>query len=920
VDSAGAATATPSLASSPSTDETIVEGDGARSRPQASLGRGDQVGRYLLLDPLGRGAMGQVFRAYDPDLDRQVAIKILHERGGPDARDRLLREAKAMARIHHPNVITVHDAGMHDDAVFIAMEMVDGPPLDHWLATPRTPAETLDVLTDAARGLAAAHAAGVVHRDFKPANVLVTADGRAKVGDFGLAGIEDPATDPSDAGASGHAMGTPAYMSPEHFAGVGIDARSDQFSFAIALYEALHGSRPFSATTYPQLAAQVLGGEPSPAVATRRGSVDGIIRRALSVDPAQRFPTMEALLVALDRARRPVWRTWAAMGALALAVGAALVGGRDAAEEACEPGARRVRAVWTQAREDGVQIGGRDYTSAFTRRARARFEQAVDDYAERWSAAHDESCAAVGPRASRGTAAERQTAQCLENRLDSLRGLVQLASTQPLDAGRVGDLVGTLPAIDDCTASRWVPYPADPEAAAIAAQLDREMARIRRIRLAGHHGEVEQASQALVEAARELGEPYLLAGALRERARVLDDDRAAGPLLDEAIELAIEHGHDRLAAEIVNDIFLVSEDASIGPGALAHITAMARGLAERGGGAPFVLGNLALNEGRLLRRAGLNEAALARERQAELHYASVGNRSAVARARANQLASLLEIGRAEGLIPEIREVIATLEAEDGDDAPTTFQARTLLVGSLAYAGRMHESFEAADAMFEHGRELFTPQSSTLRRLAAYHVIAAANVGRTDVARRTLALMRAAGPLPAAYGLQLDVLELYALEAEGRHEELLRLLPPLELRATQQHDDATAATLAVFAARSLWLLGRHEEARQALTNPVLTRAIDRPELSSDVQADVALLGALSDAPAPPGRTWASLASEDDPIAINRRLAAVVRALETEPDPAATIRRVRDELAASSHAGDVDVQLLDAWLMAHARAVP
>jgi eukaryotic-like serine/threonine-protein kinase len=228
-----------------------------RPRQVSELPRGMSVGRYTVLELLGRGAMGQVYAAYDPKLDRKIALKLLHadeSRADGWAEARLLREAQAIAKLSHPNVVTVHDAGTFDERVFIAMEFVDGDTVKEWLArAPRTWREILRVFADAARGLGAAHAAGLVHRDFKPANVMLGKDGGVRVMDFGLVrqlGLEadNPTARPPVAGAgqneertadltrTGELLGTPRYMAPEQFMAGPVDARTDQFSFCVALY------------------------------------------------------------------------------------------------------------------------------------------------------------------------------------------------------------------------------------------------------------------------------------------------------------------------------------------------------------------------------------------------------------------------------------------------------------------------------------------------------------------------------------------------------------------------------------------------------------------------------------------------------------------------------------------------------------
>jgi serine/threonine protein kinase len=262
-----------------------------------TLDRGTLVGRYVVLARLGAGGMGVVFAAYDPELSRKVALKLLHPRlaadadaaARHDARARLVREAQALARLSHPHIVAIHDVGEHRGSVWLAMEYVEGETLATWLQQRRrTWQEVLAVLTPAASGLAAAHAAGLVHRDIKPDNIIVGADGRVRVMDLGLAralgGDEEPgaridarinAEVPTAAAGDlaglaarvtrvGAVMGTPAYMSPEQFRGLPVDARADIFAFCVTLWEALMGERPFAGDTLIELAASVLAGTVRP--------------------------------------------------------------------------------------------------------------------------------------------------------------------------------------------------------------------------------------------------------------------------------------------------------------------------------------------------------------------------------------------------------------------------------------------------------------------------------------------------------------------------------------------------------------------------------------------------------------------------------------------------------------------------------
>lgn len=259
------------------------------------LARGDHVGRYIVLDPIGEGASATVYRAYDAELDRRVALKVLHPGSiTADREERLLREARTLGRLSHDNIVTVFDAGRAGDRVFVAMELVEGRTLRDWLAQEKRGwTEVVEVFARAARGLCVAHEAGVVHRDFKLDNVLVGGDLRVRVADFGLALHSDDLDRRLD-----HALsGTPAYMAPELFTGATSDARSDQYAYCVSLYEALFGARPYRAATIDeQLSLARVG------VADRSPNPEvphwlyASVRRGLDPDPSRRHPSLRAMI------------------------------------------------------------------------------------------------------------------------------------------------------------------------------------------------------------------------------------------------------------------------------------------------------------------------------------------------------------------------------------------------------------------------------------------------------------------------------------------------------------------------------------------------------------------------------------------------------------------------------------------------
>jgi len=308
--------------------------------PRRTLSIGDRVGRYLVLSSLGAGGMGVVFAAYDPQLDRKIALKLLRSGlagSSKDARTRLRREAQAIAQLSHPNVVSIFDVGTTDDGdLYIAMEFVEGDTLTSWLRKyPRSWREIVDVFVQAARGLFSAHGVGLLHRDFKPDNVLVGGDGRVRVTDFGLArsvltpddmSPRGPVMTPLDVEltATGTVLGTPRYMPPEQLTGPELDARSDQFSFCVALYEALFGIHPLADGTSVSMLERGDRALPPPEGTRIPAAIGRAVLRGLERDRARRFPSMGALIDELvPLPRRSPLRTVAVAAAAVVLLGGA---------------------------------------------------------------------------------------------------------------------------------------------------------------------------------------------------------------------------------------------------------------------------------------------------------------------------------------------------------------------------------------------------------------------------------------------------------------------------------------------------------------------------------------------------------------------------------------------------------------------
>jgi tetratricopeptide (TPR) repeat protein len=457
---------------------TWVAADQAhRSRAPGEEGRpfvgqlppGARVDRYQILGGVGRGGMGEVYAAYHPDLDRRIALKVVSESGAnaPERRARLLREARAIARLSHPNVVAVHDAGTVDGRVYIAMEFVEGETVDAWLrAKPRRWREVLDVFIAAGRGLAAAHAAGIVHRDFKPQNVMIGRDGSVRVMDFGLARLAEEPVEasedridadsrprPATVTKTGALVGTIAYMAPEQFRGEAQDARADQFSFCVACYEALYGSRPTLA--HVQGAP---GGED--AKAARTANVPGWLRatvsRGLAARREQRWASMDDLIRALESGRKgPKRRALTAAAALGVAL-VALGGWRVArgGHVSCEIPAARLEAAWSgrdDARRQSIHRAFAATGRATAETSWQRVSRVLDDYISQWSAMYVGTCEATHVHGEQSGEVLDLRMSCLADNLDQVRALTNvLASAESATIGRAVAAAHDLTPVSRC--------------------------------------------------------------------------------------------------------------------------------------------------------------------------------------------------------------------------------------------------------------------------------------------------------------------------------------------------------------------------------------------------------------------------------------------------------------------------------------
>jgi tetratricopeptide (TPR) repeat protein len=529
----------------------------AAASAEAVLPRGTLVGRYLVLERLGAGGMGVVYSAYDPELDRRVALKLLRVAAlGLDAeegRAHLLREAQAMARVSHPHVVSVFDVGTFGEQVFLAMEYVEAQTLRQWMrAAPRSWREVRDVFVDAGKGLAAAHAAGLVHGDFKPENLLL--GGRVRVTDFGLARRTAPGDALKPVG------GTPAYMAPEQFGPDGhADARCDQFSFCITLYEALYGERPFVGDTERTLVAEMRAGRvrPVPKGTDVPAWLHRLVVRGLEVDPAARHPSMEALLTTLQGEPVKRRRWWPQLGgalALVLSVGVThAVHTRGA--RACEGAAEKVAGIWGPEQKQAAETAFLATGRPFALEAWKSTQRTLDAYTTAWATLRTSACEATRVRGEQSEELLGRRMRCLDQRLAEVAALTRLfaqADTRVVQhAPRTAEQLSPLAGCSDLAVLEATgPQPEDAAAHARTEALRTALMEGRMLGAAGRYAEGAARVLPVAEEARAAGDRYgsaealLLVAELREQA---GDYRGAEKLIQEAVWAAEASRHDAVA-------------------------------------------------------------------------------------------------------------------------------------------------------------------------------------------------------------------------------------------------------------------------------------------------------------------------------------------------------------------------------------
>ena len=574
-----------------------IELDSGRPMSSQKLARGRQIGRYVILDRVGAGGMGVVYKAYDPELDRRIALKLLsvdvtQRGGGTEARARLFREAQALAKLSHPNVITVHDVGIVGTDVFIAMEFVEGQTLRQWLAQESRPySDVLGVFADAGLGIVAAHGAGLIHRDFKPDNVMIGNDGRVRVLDFGLAraaGGEEPgvgagaaAARDIDSGSSRHlntpltnagtVMGTPAYMAPEQHLGHKVDARSDQFAFCVALYQALYGERPFRGKTPKAIERAVTHGEiRSPPHETRVPQwIRRIVLRGLSVNPDDRFDSMTELLAALARDPRVFRRrvAIACAGLAAIVIALVALWPASVTAEKCDRAASKLVGVWDSNVRARVRAAFLSTERSYAREMFNRVVKVLDAYRDRWIQVHKDTCLRTVSGEQSGELLDRKM-YCLQRRLDEFK-----AHAVVISGKQTGQSLGValqssheLTQPEDCAnvemSAAEIPAPSDPATKSRINQVYARLDEVKALRRNGNFKLAKTKVDAVVDEARDIDYTPLLGEVLYVQAtvtaKISTDYAVTEKHFMEALEAAAEARDAALEAKAWTELIYTS--------------------------------------------------------------------------------------------------------------------------------------------------------------------------------------------------------------------------------------------------------------------------------------------------------------------------------------------------------------------------
>jgi len=849
----------PTRERSPSSDTfaSTMRSDGPPRRRVGRIvfdeARTPTLGRFRLRRRLGEGGMGVVYAADDPQLGREVAIKVLDLRSTAPAATigavtrTLLREARAAARLAHPNVVEVYDVGIEGDVPFVVMELVGGGTMADWLAVARPDrAAILDVLVQAARGLAAAHRVGLLHRDFKPGNVLLGRDARgasggirARVADFGLA-IALPGDPTREGGFDPDATaidtipciaGTPAFMAPEQHRAEPLDARADQFAFCATAWFALYGRLPYSVPT-PHLLAAKLAYELDPPGHDVDPRLHAVIVRGLHPDRERRWPDMDALVRAMTSAPRSIRRPVLATVGVVLALATTFELAGRSTTQPCTGDAQALGTAWDQPRRDGVARVFADERSRFLVGAGPGVVAALDEWAARWSSARSRLCAATHVEHRRSEAALDRGMACLERLRRGLDGTGRALLEDPSVRARAPAVVRGLGRPEDCEIERIDDEVDDPERRRRLADIEAELGDAEALVLAGDEERAREVGERVLVRAREIDDPRLRATAAILVGKVLDTHGRSQPAreaMSEALWAATSAGLDDLALQAVVQLVWI-EGVTLGD------FAAAQGWARQGEAVLARLGTPALEEIALARSLAaiaqtewrLDEARTQYER-ALARLPEIDDELLAGGIEYNYGAFLLIVGRPELAIDAFERSVARSESVYGPEHP--------IVGN--------DLMNVAVARSDLGQH--EPALADARRALA--ILTAAS-GRLD-----LRVSRAHGILG------------FVANAAGDHETALAAYrEAYEIHRNLMGDDhEVTATYEARIGEELAAAGRFDEARRRVEHAIAIHRAIAPDGELGMSLTSAALVATAE-----GRGAEAVARLDEAIAIFRRI--------------------------------------------------
>jgi tetratricopeptide (TPR) repeat protein len=820
---------------------TPAPADQASSSP-SSGSAGTALGRYRIERVLGAGAMGVVYAAHDPALERTVAIKVLRPElvgAGGALAERMIREARLLARVSDPAVITIHDVGELDGQVYLAMELCEGETLAAWLRAPaRTVAEVLAVLARAGAGLAAAHRAGVIHRDFKPDNVLVAPAGaprptRVVVTDFGVARAVDVVVEGGGAGVgasveltgTGIAIGTPAYMAPEQLAGAAAEVRSDVFAFAVTAWEALYGARPFAGRTVAELAVAIAAGPPTPSPRSPRGAVPARVRgalgRALAAVPAARPASVDEVVLALAPARPPTRARAAAVGAVALGLAAVAAlavrgrGGRAAVpHDPCAAGqVATARLAAPTALAALARAAGPTVVGVVRGRAHALFT------------AYGAACAAEP---------SPPVVACLEARHVELSAVIAELTARPgVDPVVADALVFTIAEPSTCHAAgvatlepRW---PRDPAQRSAVAEVRLKAIAAEGLRDAARFAEARAAVLALAPAVAAAGWPPLEAEHLYLRGGVetIGGDASRGrELMAQAAARAEEVHADYIAASAWSQLVQAATWDERDPERGLEYAAYADAASARLGRPITVETHVRYSRG-TARIAAADHAGGEADLRVALELAERGVPAMVPAIIQGLGLALEERGDYAAAVDTYRRALAALERAGGRGTPPEALFRNRLAVCLAHVGDTTAAAVEARAAVALADAILDVRHPD-RAIAHLHLAEVLHAGAADddalreirVAQELLAT--ATGERSDLYGNALTT-EASILTARDPRRAAELAERACEIQAYNVGDDApTVASCWSEAAVALQAAGRHREAERRLVTslPIL----------------------------------------------------------------------------------------------------